>query len=265
MARCAWCGTENDPSATSCSSCGTRLGPVDAGAQAWSSPLPPAPSPTVPVSGPMGSGVEQPYAQHPATAWRAPVPWPEPVPSARGRSVPSGLWIGLVVAVLATMGVFFYLKLQRPISFPGSIAGYQHDESQIAKAATDFLEKSLKSVGIQAKAAIYGDISAPAFIVIGYERSGSTSTASLDEFARGFDSSSGGTTVVLEQKISENRNGVDYTCAPLQSSSSSTQAQARAVCMWQDVGTGGFVISGLSSDPGASLDLSAQIHDAVAH
>lgn len=261
MARCVWCGTENDPAATACASCGTRLTPMESHANAWSSPLPPAPTSAGSGAGPLGGAVGQPYEQHPATAWRAPVPRPEPLtPAPRSFGT---LWVGLVAAVLAVTAVFLYMKLQRPISFPGEIAGYHHDDSQVANAATEFLEKALKSVGIQAKAAIYGDISDPAFIVIGYERSGSTGVASLDQFASGFDSSSSGSSVVLSQEISDTRHGVEYSCAPLESTSTSSGAEARAVCMWQDDGTGGFVISALSSDPNSTLELSSQVHDAV--
>jgi zinc-ribbon domain len=263
VARCAWCGTENDATATACSSCGARLTPSETTENMWSSPLPPAPPTAGPVAGPLGGASGQASPPQPASAWPASLPWPEPAPPAR-RSLPAALWVALVAAVLAVTAVFLYMKLQQPISFPGEIAGYQHDDSQIAHAATDFLEKALKSVGIHAQAAIYGDISNPAFIVIGYKRSDSTAGASLDEFASGFDSTSG-SSVVLTQQISDTRDGVDYTCAPLQSTSSSSGAQARAICMWQDDGTGGFVISAVSADPNSTMDLSTQIHDAVVH
>jgi len=70
------------------------------------------------------------------------------------------------------MGFFLFQKMQSAISFPDTIAGYQHDDSQIAKAATEFLEKTLDGVGIEAKAAIYGDIAKTGFMVIAFETSG---------------------------------------------------------------------------------------------
>ena len=54
-----------------------------------------------------------------------------------------------------------------------------------------------------------------------------------------------------------------YRCGSIVSEQQGGGFDASAVCLWDDNSTGGFVISTVSSDPMSSVDLTAQIHEAV--
>ena len=172
------------------------------------------------------------------------------------------LWVGIAFVVLIAIGVFFYQRMQSGISFPDTIAGYQHDQSQIAEAATEFMEKTLKSVGVEAKASIYGTIGTPAFIVVAFDTGGEPPPSSLDDFMGGFNSTSGSGASIGRQ-VTETRDGVRYRCGSIVSGQQGVGFDAAAVCLWDDDSTGGFVISTISSDPTSSVDLATQIHEAV--
>lgn len=295
--RCAWCGTDNDPTRTSCTSCGTRLVPLREGEPIWAvppesvAPLPPrstegwappsesatAPSaegwgvgpqsgtPPVPAAPPgvlmSTAAATYPPQPLPPPNWAPPVTWPGSVPKASG-SMPGALWAGIAVVVLAAMGFFLYQKMQSAIRFPDTIAGYQHDDSQIAETATEFMENTLKGVGIEAKAAIYGSIGTPAFIVVAFDTGGKPPPGSLDDFMTGFNSTSGSGTSIGRQ-VTETRDGVMYECGSIVSGQQGIGFDAAAVCLWGDDSTGGFVISTVSSDPKTAIDLTTQVHDAV--
>ncbi|HYU92831.1 MAG TPA: hypothetical protein VEN95_05070 [Actinomycetota bacterium] len=172
------------------------------------------------------------------------------------------LWVGIAIVILVAMGFFFYQKMQSGISFPDTIAGYQHDESQIAEAATEFMEKTLKSVGVEARAAIYGDISTTGFMVIAFETSGSPLPGGLEDFATGFDGSGGGS-VDTGTAVTETRDGVTYRCAAIILGRPSTIGDPRAVCVWNDQDTGGFLIDAVSPNTSAAMDLASSVHDSV--
>ena len=280
--RCAWCGTDNDPSLTSCTSCGTRLAPLQEGEPIWAvppesvAPVPPRSAeawavgsqpgtPPVPAAPPgvlqSTAAVGYPPQPLPPPNWAPPATWQGSVPKA-SSSMPGALWAGIAVVVLAAMGFFLFQKMQSAIGFPDTIAGYQHDESQIAKAATDTMESFIKGVGIEAKTAIYGDIGAPAFIVVAFDTGGEPPPGSLDEFMSGFNSTSG-SGASLGRQVTETRDGVTYRCGSIVSQQSGTGFSAQAVCLWDDDSTGGFVISTVSSDPKSAVDLTAQVHDGV--
>jgi hypothetical protein len=176
--------------------------------------------------------------------------------------MPGALWAGIAVVVLAAMGFFLYQKMQSAIGFPDMIAGYQHDESQIAEAATEFMEKTLKSAGVEAKAAIYGDISTTGFMVIAFETSGSPLPGSLEDFATGF-AGSGGGSVDTGKAVTETRDGVTYRCASIILNRPATVGDPQAVCVWNDQDTGGFVIDAISPNTNAAMDLAANVHDGV--
>jgi len=176
--------------------------------------------------------------------------------------MPGALWGGIAAIVLAAMGFFLYQKMQSAIAFPDTIAGYQHDESQIAEAATDTMESFLKGAGIDVKTAIYGDIGAPAFIVVAFDTGGEPPPGTLDEFMSGFNTTSG-SGASLSDQVTETRDGVKYKCGSIVSQEPGTSFSAQAVCLWDDDSTGGFVISTVSSDPNAAIDLITQVHDAV--
>jgi hypothetical protein len=173
------------------------------------------------------------------------------------------LWAGIIVVVLVTLGFFLVQGLQSGITFPDTIAGYQHDESQIAEAATEFMEKTLKSVDVEAKAAIYGDISTTGFMVIAFETDGSALPGGLEDFATGFGASSGGS-VDTGQAVTETRDGVTYRCAAIILDRPTTIGDPRAVCVWNDQDTGGFVIDAVSANTAAAMDLAANVHESVA-
>lgn len=193
--------------------------------------------------------------------WAPPATWPGASPKASG-SMPGALWAAIAVVVLVTMGFFLYQKLQGGISFPDTIAGYQHDESQIAEAATEFLEKTLKSAGVEAKAAIYGDIATTGFVVIAFETNGSPLPGSLEDFATGF-AGSGSGSIDTGKAVAETRDGVTYRCASIALNQPATIGDPKAVCVWNDQDTGGFVIDAISPDTKAAMDLAANVHDGV--
>ena len=293
--RCAWCGTDNDPALSSCSSCGTRLLPLEEGEPIWAvppesvAPVPPrsnagwaVPSepaasqpsegwgtgqqpgtPPVPAApaGVLHSTAAPPYPPQPLPNWAPPGTWPGSAPKASG-SKPGALWAGIAVVVLAAMGFLLFQRMQGGISFPDTIAGYQHDESQIAKAATDTMETYMNGVGLKAKTAIYGNIATPAFIVVAFNTSGEPPPGSLDDFMTGLNSTSGSGASIGRQ-VTESRDGVTYRCGSIVSEQQGGGFDASAVCLWDDNSTGGFVISTVSSDPMSSVDLTAQIHEAV--
>jgi hypothetical protein len=276
VSRCAWCGTDNDPAQTSCTSCNSRLGPLQEGEPGWAVPpesvAPPsgggwAVSPqSAPVPAPPGilqstTAVAYPPQPLPPPNWPAPTTMPGS-PTKTSRSLPGALWVGVAILVLAVMGLVLFLKLQSHIGFPDTIAGYQHDNSQIAKAATDTMETYLKGVGIHAKTAIYGDIATPAFIVVAFETGGAPPASSLDDFVNGFNSSSGSGASIGHQ-VTQTRDGVMYKCGSIVSQHPGASFSAQAVCLWDDDSTGGFVVSTVSSDPKSAIDLAAQVHDAV--
>jgi hypothetical protein len=295
--RCAWCGTDNDPALTSCTSCGTRLVPLEEGEPIWAvppesvAPVPPRSTagwavPSEPAASPPAEGwggvpqsgtppvpatppgilqstaaVAYPPQPLPPPNWAPPATWPGSVPKASG-SMPGALWAAIAIVVLAAMGFFLYQKMQSAISFPDTLGGYQHDDSQIAKAATDTMESYMKGVGIEAKTAIYGDIGAPAFIVVAFHTGGEPPPGSLDEFMSGFNTTSG-SGASLGHQVIETRDGVTYKCGSIVSQQPGTSFSAQAVCLWDDDSTGGFVISTVSSDPKSAVDLTAQVHDGV--
>jgi hypothetical protein len=176
--------------------------------------------------------------------------------------MPGALWVGIAVVVLAAMGFFLYLKMQSGISFPDTIAGYQHDESQIAEAATEFMEKTLKTGGIEAKAAIYGDIATTGFMVIAFETGGSQLPGSLEDFATGF-AGSGAGSVDTGKAVTETRDGVTYRCASIILNRAATTGDPQAVCVWTDQETGGVVIDAISPNTKVALDLAQNVHDGV--
>jgi hypothetical protein len=171
---------------------------------------------------------------------------------------------GIVVVVLVALGFFLVQLLQSGIGFPDTIAGYQHDDSQIAEAATEFMEKTLKSVGLEAKAAIYGDLSTSGsgFMVIAFETDGSALPGGLEDFATGFGASSGGS-VETGRAITETRDGVTYRCAAIIMDRPTTGGDPQAVCVWNDQDTGGFVVDAVSPDTTAAMDLASEVHDSV--
>jgi len=280
--RCAWCGTDNDPARTSCTSCGTRLTPLQEGEPIWAvppesvAPVPPpstegwgvgpqSGTPPVPAAPPgilqSTAAVAYPPQPLPPPNWAPPATWQGSVPKA-SSSMPGGLWAAIAVVVLAAMGFFLFQKMQSAISFPDTIAGYQHDDSQIAKAATEFLEKTLDGVGIEAKAAIYGDIAKTGFMVIAFETSGTPLPGTLEDFATGFAGTSGGS-VDTGKAVTETRDGVTYRCASINMNRPASLGDPQAVCMWNDDDTGGFVITAISSNTEAAVDLAANVHDGV--
>jgi hypothetical protein len=293
--RCAWCGTDNDPALTSCTSCGTRLLPLEEGEPIWAvppesvAPVPPrstagwaVPSepaasppaqgwgtgqqpgtPPVPAapSGVLHSTAAVPYPPQPLPNWAPPGTWPGSAPKASG-SKPGALWAGIAVVVLAAMGFFLFQRMQGGISFPDTIAGYQHNDSQIAEAATEFMEKTLKSAGVEAKAAIYGDIATTGFMVIAFETGGAPLPSSLEDFATGF-AGSGNGSVDTGKALTETRDGVTYRCASITLNRPATIGDPKAVCVWNDQDTGGFVIDAISPNTKAALDLAANVHDGV--
>lgn len=176
--------------------------------------------------------------------------------------MPGALWAGIAIVVLVALGFFLYQRLQSGIGFPDTIAGYQHDESQIAEAATEFMEKTLKSVGVEAKAAIYGDLSTTGFMVIAFETDGSPLPGGLEDFATGF-GGSGGASVDTGRAVTETRDGVTYRCAAIILDRATTIGDPRAVCVWTDQDTGGFVIDAVSQNTAAAMDLAANVHDSV--
>jgi hypothetical protein len=173
------------------------------------------------------------------------------------------LWAGVAIVVLAALGIVLFQKLQSGIRFPDTIAGYQHDESQVAGAATDFMEKALKSAGVEAKAAIYGDISTTGFMVITFDTNGSPLPGGLEDFAGGFAGSSGGS-VSTGEPVTETRDGVTYRCAAIILDRPTTTGDPRAVCVWSDQDTGGFIIDAVSPNTTAAMDLASNVHDSVA-
>jgi hypothetical protein len=194
-------------------------------------------------------------------SWPPTATWPGSAPKA-GGSVPGALWAGIAIVVLVALGFFLYQRLQSGIGFPDTIAGYQHDESQIAEAATEFMEKTLKSVGVEAKAAIYGDLSTTGFMVIAFETDGSPLPGGLEDFATGF-GGSGGASVDTGRAVTETRDGVTYRCAAIILDRATTIGDPRAVCVWTDQDTGGFVIDAVSQNTAAAMDLAANVHDSV--
>ncbi len=293
--RCAWCGTNNGPGRTSCMSCGTRLVPPQEGEPGWA--IPPESVMPVPPRSTVGSSVTpEPAASRRSESWGAgpdpgtpPVPaapsgvlhstaaippqplpmpnwpptttWPGSAPQATG-SMAGALWAGIVVVVLVALGFLLVQRMQSGISFPDTIAGYQHDESQIADAATDYIEKALKSFEVEAKAAIYGDVSTSGFIVIAFETDGSPLPGGLEGFANGF-AGSGGGSVDTGRAITETRDGVTYRCAAIVLDRPSTIGDPQAVCVWTDGDTGAFIVDAISPDPTAAMDLAAKVHDSV--
>src|SRR6266508_443436 len=137
-----------------------------AGPDPGTPPVPAAPS------GVLHSTAAIPPQPLPMPNWPPTTTWPGSAPQATG-SMAGALWAGIVVVVLVALGFLLVQRMQSGISFPDTIAGYQHDESQIADAATDYIEKALKSFEVEAKAAIYGDVSTSGFIVIAFETDGS--------------------------------------------------------------------------------------------
>jgi hypothetical protein len=293
--RCAWCGTDNDPGRTACTSCGTHLVPPQEGEPIWAvppesvAPIPPRSTagtsvPPEPASSPgsesWGAGPDPGTPQVPAApsgvlhstaavqpqplpmpSWPPTTTWPDSAPKASG-SMAGALWAGIVVVVLVAFGFFLVQRMQSGISFPDTIAGYQHDESQIAEAATEFMEKTLKTVGVEAKAAIYGDLSTTGFMVIAFETDGSPLPGGLEDFATGFGASSGGS-VDTGQAVTETRDGVNYRCAAIILDRPTTIGDPRAVCVWNDQDTGGFVIDAVSANTAAAMDLASNVHDSV--
>ena len=174
------------------------------------------------------------------------------------------LFIGIAVLVLLAMALFLYQRLQSGISFPDTIAEYQHNDSQIADAATEFMEKTIKSMGVEAKAAIYGDTAAPAFVVIAFEADGSALPGGgLEGFASGF-AGSGAGSVDTGRAVTDTRDGVSYRCAPIILDRPTAIGDPRAVCLWTDEDTTGVVIDAVSADTTVAMDLAATVHDGVA-
>ncbi len=274
MSRCAWCGAENDPAQTSCVSCGTRLpglersqetSPPTAPPVVPAMPVPATPAPTTgstgwggPAATSQGWGSTT-YQQPGVQTW-APVTVPPgsetPIPSK--RSTPGMLVVVVVAGVLASLGVLLFLKVQHHINFPDTIGSYQRDDSELAKAAAKQVEDAVKGTGLKPHVAVYGSMPTPALVVVAFEVSGSAPTGAFEEFARGVEASSG-MTVQLDKTVTDTRGEAAYTCAPVRS----TTVADLAVCMWDDDGTGGLLVSTVSPDAQSAVDLTTQIHDAV--
>jgi hypothetical protein len=267
--RCAWCGTDNDPSRTSCTSCGTRLVSLQEDEPVWAvppesvSPVPDSGTPPVPAapSGVLHNTAAVPPQPLPMPNWPPTVTWPGSAPKASG-SMLGALWAVIAIVLLVAMGLFLYQRMQSGFGFPDTIAGYQHDESQIAEAATEFMEKTLKSVGVEAKAAIYGDISTTGFMVIAFETNGSPLPGGLEDFATGF-AGSGGGSVDTGEAVTETRDGVTYRCAAIILDRPTATGDPRAVCVWNDQDTGGFIVDAVSPNTTAAMDLAWNVHDSV--
>lgn len=274
--RCPWCGTENASGRTYCSSCGTRFVPPKEGESSWEAPpesinpVPPgsAEGPAVPPQPAMPPGVlhgtpAAPPQPPSLPSWPPTATWPSAQTQATGSMV-GVLLIGIAVLVLLAMALFLYQRLQSGISFPETIAACQHNESQLADAATEFMEKTIKSMGLEAKAAVYGDSTSPCFLIIAFEADGPSLTGGgLEDFASGF-AGSGAGSVDTGRAVSETREGVTYRCAPIILNRATTIGDPRAVCLWTDQETAGVVIDTVSVDTTAAMDLAATVHDGVA-
>ncbi len=274
MSRCAWCGGENDPAQTSCVSCGTRLPGLERSQESASPAAPPVvpamPAPAQPAPATQSAGWGAPAATSQgwgSTTYQQPgvQTWPpatvlpgSATPTAPKRSTPSMLVVVVVAGVLASLGAFLFLKVQHHISFPDTIGSYQRDDSELAKAAAKQVEDAVKGTGLKPNVAVYGSMPTPSFIVVAFEVSGTAPSGAFEEFARGVESSSG-MTVQLDKTVTNTRGGATYTCAPVYSNT----VPDLAVCMWDDNGTGGFLVSTVSVDAQSAVGLTAQIHDAV--
>jgi hypothetical protein len=64
--------------------------------------------------------------------------------------------------------------------------------------------------------------------------------------------------------VTETRDGVTYRCAAIILDRPTTTGDPRAVCVWKDQDTGGFIIDAVSPNTTAAMDLASNIHDSVA-
>jgi hypothetical protein len=173
------------------------------------------------------------------------------------------LWAGIVVLVLVALGFVLVQRLQSGITFPDTIAGYQHNESQIADAVTETVEERLKSMGVEGKVAIYGDLATPGFVVIAFETGGSSLPGGMEDFASGF-AASGAGSVDTGRAVTDTRGDVTYRCATVILDHPATVGDPRAVCLWTDQDTAGVVVDAVSADTTVAMDLTSTVHEGVA-
>ncbi|HEX9122621.1 MAG TPA: hypothetical protein VF984_04575 [Actinomycetota bacterium] len=188
----------------------------------------------------------------PAPEWAPPPPRKQ---GARTILVAAAVLVGVLAAGLVIKTVLF-----RPgIGFPDQLAGLSRNESPVSRQVTDFIENLADGFGFEVHVGLYGSSQfQPELMIVAFERADAPPGA-FDDFASGFTSTSG---QGVGEPVRERRGEVEYQCAAVQPSAS-TVGSPQTLCQWTDPATGGFLASTNPVDPGAAIDLAAEVHDAV--
>ncbi|HXF36035.1 MAG TPA: hypothetical protein VNO17_02505, partial [Actinomycetota bacterium] len=189
----------------------------------------------------------------PSAPGLAPTWPPAPPPARRPPLVP-------VLAAVLVLGLagFVGWRLLSGDRFPGEIAGYPRNDSEMGRTMADLIRQAAAAGGLDVEVAIYGQGLQPAFLVVLIEDAPALAPdAFFQGAATGFAGTSG-LPVDTAAQVTATRGDSRYLCAPIRDATT-----PGAICVWSGEGAVGMVVSMLGHDVTGAMALTQRVDDAV--